>query len=293
MLTICIPVFNHDVRPLVYKLREQADKLGVSSEILLIDDCSVSLYRRLNRELEGQPGIRYIELPANIGRSAIRNRLAQEAAGPYLVFMDCDAQAVSSDYLHNYLNMCTPGIVCYGGKRDLPACPDPRCHLRWLYGVVREDSPPERRRLKPYCSFRAFNFLIDKDIFSKVAFDESIKSYGHEDTMLGLMLEEQGIEVQHIDNPLLYSGYDTSEEFIRKTEEGVRNLVVLQQTKYGERLTSAIRLLRAASRLRSLHIAALFALFFRLFRPLLLANLTSPHPSLFLFDLYKLGTLLR
>jgi glycosyltransferase involved in cell wall biosynthesis len=278
---------------LVHALHEQAERLGAEYEILLIDDCSTDGCRLVNSELANLSRVRYIELAVNIGRSAIRNRLSHESSYRYLVFMDCDAQLVVPDYLSNYLKLCYPGIVCYGGKRDLPSCPDPRCYLRWLYGSVREDAPPEQRRVRPYSSFRAFNFLIDKELFRTVSFDETLKTYGHEDTMLALMLEEQNIKIQHVDNPLLYSGYDTPQEFIRKTEEGVRNLVRLQKTHYGDRLTASIRLLRAARYLRKLRLNSLYHSFFRIFRKSMLANLNSPHPSLFIFDLYKLGLLTR
>jgi len=291
-LTVCIPIYNHDVRPLIFKLKEQADQLGAEYEILLIDDCSTNGCQTLNKEVEAVPNVRYIELPENIGRSAIRNLLAHEATFRYLVFMDCDAQVVTPDYLRNYLIYCSPGIVCYGGKRNLPSCPDPRCYLRWLYSAQREVVPAKLRSLNPNRSFISFNFLIDKELFGKVSFDETLKTYGHEDTLFGLMLEDQGIEVQHIDNPLLYSGYDRTEDFIRKTEEGIKNLVALQKTPYSARLTASIRLLRTAQRLRSLHLTGLFAILFRLFRKPILANLNSDHPSLRLFDVYKLGILI-
>jgi glycosyltransferase involved in cell wall biosynthesis len=293
MFSICIPIYNHDVRSLILALKEQAEQLNVEYEILLIDDCSTNGCPLVNKELTIVSRIRYIELHENIGRAAIRNRLAKEATYRYLVFMDCDAQLIVPKYISNYLKICTPGIVCYGGKRDLPACTNPQCYLRWLYGSIREDASPEQRLLKPYSSFRAFNFLIDKELFQKVSFDETLKTYGHEDTMFGLMLEAQNIEILHIDNPLLYSGYDTSREFIRKTEEGIRNLVRLQKTPYGSRLTVSNKLLRTAQRLHAFHLNVLYIYFFRIFRKPILANLKSTHASLFIFDLYKLGKLLE
>ncbi|MDR1719330.1 MAG: glycosyltransferase [Dysgonamonadaceae bacterium] len=292
MLSICIPVFNHDVRPLTRELKAQADALGVAYEILLIDDRSTDGYRIHNEELAKLKGIRYIELSENIGRSAIRNLLAQKAIHPYLVFMDCDAQIISADYLRNYLTHCAPGVVCCGGRKDVPACPDPHSALRWRYGVEREDLPALRRQMHPNRSFIAFNFLIDKAIFQKVRFDETLDKYGHEDTLFGLMLEDNDIPVSHIDNQLQYSVYDHADVFIRKTEEGLKNLAALQQN-YGDRLTASVRLLRAAQRLRLWHLAGAFTLVFRLSRKALLANLKSPHPSLFVFDMYKLGIFLR
>jgi glycosyltransferase involved in cell wall biosynthesis len=289
MLSICIPIYNQDVRLLTRQLIEQAEQLATEYEVLLIDDCSTNGCQRQNREIRTAHNIRYQELSENIGRSAIRNLLARQAIGRYLIYMDCDAQMVNPNYLHNYLNICKSGIVCYGGKLNLPVCADPDCYLRWLYSTKREAAQARIRSFKPNNSFISFNFLIDKELFKIVTFDETLKTYGHEDTLFGLMLEDRNIKVQHIDNPLLYCNYDRTKDFIRKTEEGLINLVALQQTAYSARLTSSIRLLSAARQLRSLHLTFLFKLFFRIFRPLILKNLYSRHPSLHLFDIYKLG----
>ena len=42
MLSILIPVFNYDASPLVQELKEQIEKLGISYEIIVLNDASTS-----------------------------------------------------------------------------------------------------------------------------------------------------------------------------------------------------------------------------------------------------------
>lgn len=101
MLSVLIPIYNYDCRRLINSLSAQAENLDVEYEILAFDDGS-SLFLEENREVKNLPHVVYRELGKNIGRSAIRNLLADEARYPYLVFMDCDMQVVSDSYLKNY-----------------------------------------------------------------------------------------------------------------------------------------------------------------------------------------------
>jgi glycosyltransferase involved in cell wall biosynthesis len=287
MITICIPIYNCDVGALVNELIEQAQTLDVEYELLLIDDASETFYIDLNASLSALTNVRYIQLETNIGRSAIRNMLAREATYRYLIFMDCDARCISPHYLKNYLNICTPDVVCYGGKANLPVCPSQDRYLRWFYSVKREQTPAAVRSLTPNRSFITFNFLIDKELFDAVKFDETLTGYGHEDTLFGIRLSKHGIIVRHIDNQLMYCKLDTAEAFIRKTEQGIRNLLIISDRDF----VSEVKLLRAASRLHKLRLTGVIALLFKLLRKYFLRNLTGTRPSLAFFDFYKLGYL--
>jgi len=79
-LSILIPVYNYDVRDLVHKLHDQLIELDTPVEILCYDDASTDeSYKVTNREINKLSVVIYKELPANIGRAAIRNKLANEA----------------------------------------------------------------------------------------------------------------------------------------------------------------------------------------------------------------------
>src|SRR5512133_1673334 len=142
MLSILIPVYNFNIVKLVTELHRQATKAAIPFEIIILDDCSSELLRDQNKDVANLPGIRFYELEKNIGRSRIRNRLAEMAIYPALLFMDCDSEVASEDYIQKYLPYTDQEIVVCGGniyQSDPPD--DPEYLLRWLYGIRREQEP--------------------------------------------------------------------------------------------------------------------------------------------------------
>ena len=87
--------------------------------------------------------------------------------------------------------------------------------LRWKYGRNREEKNASLRNQSPYQSFTAFNLLAPKDIFQKIAFNEKIDGYGHEDTLFGIELKKEGVTIAHIDNPIIHLGLDEHQVFIK------------------------------------------------------------------------------
>jgi glycosyltransferase involved in cell wall biosynthesis len=112
VLSVLIPVYNFNIAPLVVELAQQCAGTGLPWEILCIDDGSSLVFREQNRTLQGRAGIRYEELPDNIGRAAIRNLLAEKAVFPYLLFMDCDSAVVRADYMSNTSLIFSPTPCC-------------------------------------------------------------------------------------------------------------------------------------------------------------------------------------
>jgi glycosyltransferase involved in cell wall biosynthesis len=276
----------------VQGLAAQADNLDATCEILLIDDCSTDGCRELNSALASLSAVRYIELNRNIGRSAIRNLLAREALYRYLIFMDSDAQLCSDDFLRKYLDCCHEGVVCYGGKKNIAECPAPDYRLRWLCSIRREEQSASERRRNPNRSFITYNFLIDKEIFNTVSFDESLKNSNHEDTIFGFRLSEAGIVVCHIDNQLWYCSFDDSAVFIEKTELGLQNLIdFYRRTENKAAFAAEVKALRVWRTVNAVGLSGAVAGLFRLMRSVMRSNLIGKYPSMFVFDLYKLGYL--
>jgi glycosyltransferase involved in cell wall biosynthesis len=290
MLTVCIPIYNYDISSLVEALHRQLVASGVPFEILCIDDASLPEFREQNRCLD-LSNTKYIALEQNIGRSKIRNLLAREARYPYLIFMDCDSAIPSGDYITQYINTCRPGIVCYGGCMYDSELKDISFSLRWKYGRRRESLPAGQRAKHPNRGFRTNNFLIDKSIFDAVAFNEAITAYGHEDTVFGLDLAAHGFEVTHIDNPLIHIGLEDNRTFLKKTDAGLVNLHRIERLQEGRGagLTNSFRIIRTKNLLTTLRLQKLLSVVFKLFRPILIRQLTGRRPSLLLFDLYRLG----
>ena len=88
MLSIVIPIFNQDVRTLVYTLVKQCNKLNINYQVLCFDDGSEQKYKEFNKELAFKINVNYTEMPENLGRSKIRNWLGKAAyyEDPYLNF---------------------------------------------------------------------------------------------------------------------------------------------------------------------------------------------------------------
>ena len=87
MLSILIPVYNFSVVELVTKLHQQALALEkVNFEVIILDDGSTDDFKQTNRAIKHLPHVQYAELTENVGRSAIRNLLAQRARGRLLTF---------------------------------------------------------------------------------------------------------------------------------------------------------------------------------------------------------------
>ncbi|MBR6140634.1 MAG: glycosyltransferase family 2 protein [Bacteroidaceae bacterium] len=267
-LSILIPTYNHDVSRLVHDLQEQ---LPEDAEIIVGDDSP----------------------PHNIGRAARRNALAREAKGEWLLFIDADAEVRSKTFISDYLAAVHPSfgrdgggslVVC-GGTGNLPECPRPAARLRYDYEVANEKRfSLSHRRKHPYAQFTTFNFLIQRNLFLSIGFDESLKEYGHEDTLFGLELKRRGIAIHHIDNKLTHLGLEDADEYLTKVETALRTLASMdiEQRKN-------VRVSAFALRLKRLHLLGLMQFLFRTGKPMLRANLLGRHPSQLLFTFYKLG----
>lgn len=285
MLSILIPVYNFDVRQLVADLKAQCEEAGQPFEIICFDDLSISKYQEINSGVKSS-NVEYIELEKNLGRSAIRNALGKAAQYPYLLFMDCDSKVVKTDFIKAYLDHLEPNTLLYGGRCYSPT---PRIEadyfFHWKYGIEREQSSVAQREKQPWHSFMTNNFLIPKNVFEKINFDESLKQYGHEDTLFGLELAKEKIHIKHLDNPLEHIGLETTEVFLKKTEQGLENLFSLW--KKGTPIET--KLLNYFIKINNWRSSFLIAFIFKIIKPFLIKQLKSNNPNLLFFDFYKLG----
>lgn len=304
-LSILIPTYDFVCYPLVLALHGQAEALGIDYEILVAEDGSKQQDRVVaNLKINELPHCRHLRRTENAGRAAIRNRLADEARGEWLLFLDSDAKVEKPDFLAAYLaaaNAESPephdtqaeravprrsnAPVIVGGLYHAPACADPARALRFRYEREADRSrSAARRSLKPYMEFSTFNFMIRSDIFRALRFDEQCHEYGYEDALFGLALQRRGIPILHIDNALLHTGLDTNAQFLGKTEAALRTLAAL-----APELRECSRAHHLFARLKRYALAPLLRAAFRLCgKPLRRHLEKSTWPSLRLFALYKL-----
>lgn len=290
MLSICIPVYNYDVTPLVRKLVYQVRLNHLQTEILIMDDGSVEVYKVINRRTQSMPEVRYIELKTNLGSAAIRNKLVREANHEHILFLDSDSD-IPDDFISTYIPYQSSNLsIVYGGRIHPEHLPAPDKSLRWKVGKVKEDHSATVRRRVPNKSFMSNNFLVKKKLFETIRFDETIQRSGHEDTMFGIELEKIGIQIVHIDNPVVHIGLESNEEFIRKTEQRLETLnLIVARNKDNELMNKRITLLKYDNLMHKYRLEGLFKKLFKIFGKRMGKSLYSKNPSMFVYDIYKLG----
>jgi glycosyltransferase involved in cell wall biosynthesis len=290
MISLLIPVFDYDIVAIVHSMKSALGKVPEFCEILIGDDGSSAEYREKYRSLEDD-GVKLVISEKNIGRAAIRNRLALEAKGDFLLFIDADAMlpGTAEAYMLKWLPMMKVYRVLCGGTLYHESPPgDPDKLLRWKYGKRKEQLKAAERNKHPHVSFSTFNVLIDKSVFSKIRFNEELKQYGHEDTLMGYQLKKAGIDILHIDNGLMHEGLESNKDFLSKTKLGIENLSKLYDNVTDKKAFSeTVRILRIYNRLRFFRLTRILAGIFIRYRDRMEIRLDSSNTSLRLFGFYK------
>lgn len=281
MISILIPVYNRDVTDLVKSLQDQCVQLGCDYEIRVYDDHSTEL-PLATQQLPAEVIVKL--LSQNIGRSKIRNKLAQDARYDMLLFLDCDSTVTHPNFLKQYIDNYSSTSVIYGGTSYQSTPPEPPYYLHWLYGVKKEALLYKSRSKSPALHFHSNNFVVPKDVILKHPFDESIQGYGYEDVLLGKHLMSNGINIVHIDNPVQHDGLESCNTFLNKTREACGNLAELT---YQNKLLPT-KLTRAYAKLSKTGLWKIFNNKMKKDEQSILENLCSSSPSLYKLQLLKL-----
>ncbi len=298
MLSICIPVYNFEVFPLINELYTQIKNSSTINELIVVDDCSQQQFKTANQRIKELPGVIYEELDKNIGRSKIRNYLCSKASFPYLLFMDCDALILDKNFVSNYFKAIsklddTNSLIC-GGRTYQRQHPKDLTSLHWVWGNKREAFNAETRSRNPYQSFMTNNFVIAKTVLENNPFNEALSGYGHEDTLLGYEMKKKNVPIIHIDNPVEHIGLEEASVILEKTFESTKNLLKIYQiTKKDKDFVCISKLLRTFEIISKYQLTGFIKFLFKIFRKAIEYNLKSSNPSIFLFDLYKLGIICR
>jgi glycosyltransferase involved in cell wall biosynthesis len=288
MLSILIPCYNYNCFTLVKELHNQADLLKITFEIICVDDASNSNLNTKNEAINKLQHASFSELKENLGRSAMRNYLAQRAQYEYLLFLDADVFPKEATFLKSILKNKNASVV-FGGIECSIKAPKDNSILRWKYSLQRECNDISIRLKNPYYSFTSACFFIKKHVFSSVKFDESLKKYGCEDVLFAYHLKQHNIPIIHIENPVYHDNLETSSLFINKTQLALKNLYYLTQNSklpYTVYKISKINLI-----IKTYHLSPIINLIYKSTEKSILKNLNSKKPSLILFDLYRIGYL--
>lgn len=288
------------------------DTISLGFEIIFADDGSADATARQRNAIIAQlPYCQYIERPKNVGRSAIRNFLAHTAHYSHLIFLDGDVAIKRGNFVQTYLAHRNDADVIIGtlhfsrmqvacdtaediightkrAKEETKKTTEPVLYddnLKYRYEQQFLAKHPVKKRMQqPYASFRTTNFMVRRDLLLAYPFDETFHEYGYEDTLFGKQLKEHGATLIHLDNAATIADYEDNATFVAKTEESLRTLAA-----HAHQLQGYSTLLHTANKLECLHLQPLIAFVFELFKGLLHKNLCSNSPSVFLFNVYKLG----
>jgi len=293
MISVLIPTYNYDIFPLVQKVHELLSAGKINFEIICLDDCSPQTsFTIKNKKINSLKNASYQILNVNIGRSKIRNLLADSAKFDWLLFLDADVQPINDDFIKKYIKFISEDIdIIYGGIKYVKEKPDTSQLLRWHYGNLREALDSEKRSRKPYVSFLTLNFLIRKSVFGKVRFNEDIPNLRHEDTLFSYHLKEAKIPILHIENPVYHLGIESSKEFLKKSIESVEGALYFKKHQLID--TSYIKILSFHQILKKLNLDHGITYLPKQSLRRIEKNLLGSRPSLGLFDLYRLYHLIQ
>ncbi len=290
MISILISVFNYDCSALIEALSAQAETvradMGEDYEIIVGDDASTDKeLLEANRRACRRQHCMLVENHPNLGRARNRNSMAQRAAGDKLLFMDCDAEMKRDDFLARYVAALNGNDVVCGGLEAPAKLPSADVKLRYKYErASKKVRSLSYRKANPYLHFAAFCFMIRRELFMSIMFDENCHEYGYEDALFGLRLKQRGIHIEHIDNPMIHVGMDTNEAFVDKSEQAMRTLRGL-----GPDIKADSHVGGMAMKIKRMRLLWMIKLWHRMFGGLERRVLLGSHPSLFVLKIYKLG----
>lgn len=294
MISILIPAYNYNCSGLIEELVNQASQSGIPYEMIVMEDGS-TVHLSENAQICSQYKLTYQVLTKNIGRSAIRNKLADMARYQWLLFLDCDSRLPHPDFIQRYhkaIQYLNSSVICggrvFGEKESFSS----EFSLHWQCGTQKEPKANELKKNnnKPFLSN---NFLIKKEIFKSIRFEEALKGYGHEDTLFGLQLKKKGIQICYIQNPVFHEGLDSNDLFLKKTRDSIYNLKILNEKFLLPDDYKQIRILNYYHRIQQLHLAPIGAIFYDQTHRYIEKQLKGEKPNLLLFDMYKLGFLCK
>lgn len=227
LISVLMPFFKDDPTPLLTALDREAGRLNGQVEIVTLDDGT------------GDPGLadrvaettRNLSLPArfvclmdNQGRSMGRNRLAQQARGRWLLFLDSDMLPDSANFLQTYLDLiATEAPAVAVGGFSLNQTPVTKAHALHRTMALKSDCVPvEQRRAAPEKHVFTSNLLVRRDLFETERFDEGFSGWGWEDVEWAMRVSRRHTIV-HIDNTATHLGLDTAPAMAAKYEQAAAN----------------------------------------------------------------------
>lgn len=266
MLSVLIPTYNYNAFFLVDKICQQLIVAQITFEIICFDDGSKSELNAENEKINSLENARFKVLETNIGRSAIRNLLAKEATYKWLLFLDADVLPTNNQFIKNYIACFNKNTTIFCGGLLYQHKKENLNLLRYKYGKKHEEISIEIRNKNPSKYFFTSNFLIEKEVFKTINFEEKLKKYGREDLLFSLKLIKKGYKIAHLENEVYHLGIDKNKVFVAKTKKAMENLVFLEEEQLVTK--EEIALLNFTRKLKNLKLSKFAGNFYTTFEKL-------------------------
>jgi len=287
MLSILIPVYDYNVFPLVLKLKQQAENLGIIYEIIAQDDCGKKFIIE-NQQINTLENCCFSTNTENLGRGKNINLLCSKSKYEYILIMEADSLPEKENFLKNHIEaLLQCPVVVFGGVKYPNTIVSKEKVLRRKYGIERETKSLNHRLKKDYDFVFTWNLLLKKEILLQFPFPDFLHEYGYEDFVFIKNLRLNSIPIIHIENSLIHYNDDNSLDFIKKTEIAVKNLHHLIELEKID--TKEIKLGEVYVILKKLYLIEITKAIYKKTKKRIIANLTSENPKLYLLDFYKLG----
>jgi glycosyltransferase involved in cell wall biosynthesis len=290
MISILIPSYNYNSLPLVEELNRQAILENIEFEIIVSDDASPrNENTKINSKINQISNCQFERNEANLGRGQNRNALVQKAKYDWILLMDCDTFPKDKNFIKTYIESVKyqnekaffGGIIYYNEK------PKDDEMLRWVFGKSREEISLLKRLANPFHYALISNILVQKEVLLSHPFVSKLFNYGYEDIVFILDLKRENIAIAHIENPAYHLNLEKSAIFLEKFHSSLQNLkLVLDSTIINPDDTS---LTKIYVKLKRFYLVKIVAFGFKIFKKQFTKNLLSKNPSLFIFDVYRLG----
>lgn len=294
MISICIPVYNNYVYPLVRRLVNQMKNITAEEfEVVCIDNHSSGYYANQNKGVAELAT--YLTVGKTIGMNQLRNLFIGHSKGDYLLYVD-SAASVPDLYLKNYIKQVAknPAVVV-GGLLFDEGLADTEHALRYQYAVSIECLAADKRRSDPYRHITVGNVMVRRDVMEKARFDESVSKYGYDGILFGYSLEQNHIPVTHIDNAVVIKQCEDNAEFLHKTVESVENIAEIYDNMWeDQRFCQVVPLLKRYGRVRRMGMQGMVYTIFKMFKNPMESHFVRGNGiSMGQFKFYKLGLLIK
>jgi len=226
-LSVLAPFYRDDPSLLLLALDREAGALAGAVEVITLDDGTrdEDLAAKVAQTI-GRIALpaRFIRLAENVGRAKGRNRMAREARGDWLLFLDSDMAPDAPRFLGAYLDLIeagAPPVVC--GGFSLHQAPDVRDHALHRHMALKSDClPAAQRNLAPEKHVFTSNLLVRRDVFEAEPFDEGFRGWGWEDVEWAMRVGRNH-PILHIDNTATHLGLDSAPVIAAKYEQSAAN----------------------------------------------------------------------